>query len=153
MNNSYTKRPKDALAVEFDFTAFAQANGPATYLLKAEPGITVAATVASPDVMHLLVTGGAIGRVYRFGFEARNDEGDSLVDMRILRIREPWDATGQDDTVKVDADGLWHSVRGGDVVLTDEHGNTLWVREPGQTVLVNGAGDILVNGDGAVLVN
>lgn len=154
LNNSYVKRPGDTLTVEFDFAEFVERNGPARYILKAEPGVTIATTIAAQDVMHLAITGGAIGRVYRFGFEATTDEGDSLTDMRILRIR---DAQGYgDDRVKVEDGELVPSLTTEDgTVLKTEGGETVWAGPTGQAggvVLVGSDGFVLVNGDGQVLV-
>lgn len=129
MNNSYVKRPDDTLAVEFDFTEFAARVDPEPieYLLKAEAGLTIAAAVTSANVIGLVITGGSIGRVYRFGFEAKTQEGDSQVDMRVLRIREPLDLSNVDDVTLIDPDEISEILTTllGEV-LTTEDGETLY---------------------------
>lgn len=88
----HAKRPNDTLRVTFDFRPFVAAISPDTpkYIGHGDtgPGYKVISNVGG--LITLDITGGALGRVYVFGYEVTTSDGtESVLDIRRLRIREP----------------------------------------------------------------
>jgi hypothetical protein len=97
MSDVIVKRPTDIVTVRFDFREFVTrvvAEGVAvedvSYTLRAQAGVTISASlVDNAGLLDVVVSGGAIGVVYDYGIEAKTPEGDSSVDVRKVRVRDP----------------------------------------------------------------
>jgi hypothetical protein len=94
--DNYVKRPSDVIDVQFDLSEFVteqQANGVApediSYTMRSDPGVTIASSLQVTGLIALTVSGGDIGRVYSIGIEARAPDGDSAVDVKRVRVRDP----------------------------------------------------------------
>lgn len=123
---SYAKRSGDIAVVRFDFREYAASVGvPLTYRMRADAGITVSTTLPASNQIDLAISGGALGRTYLFGMEARTADLRSLLDLRRMRIREP----ANSDTAALDVvvDGVLLTVLTDDigVELTDDAGDLL----------------------------
>jgi hypothetical protein len=97
MADVIVKRPTDIRTERFDFRTFVAqvvAEGvpieDVSYTLRATAGITISASVFNVDgQLDVTISGGAVGVVYDYGIEAKTPEGDSAVDMRKVRVRDP----------------------------------------------------------------
>lgn len=90
-SNAYVKRPGQALDVLFDFRDYIATLGGASvvYSLRFEAGLGASQSEVSPGLVKVTLSGGKLGRVYEFGVEAATtDSSKSLVDARVVRIRE-----------------------------------------------------------------
>jgi hypothetical protein len=92
------KRPTDIRVERFDFgekVAEWVAEGTLVadigYTLRSSAGITVACELidASLGLLDVTINGGQMGVVYDYGIEARTPSGDSDIDMRKVRVRDP----------------------------------------------------------------
>jgi hypothetical protein len=57
--------------------------------MRSDPGVTIASSLQVTGLIALTVSGGDIGRVYSIGIEARAPDGDSAVDVKRVRVRDP----------------------------------------------------------------
>lgn len=94
--DAYVKRPSDETIVTFDlrsFVAEVDADGGDTSLIefnvRQEMGISVVSSMGELGLVTCIVTGGAMGRVYRLSLEAVAANGDSKVDATRIRVRDP----------------------------------------------------------------
>lgn len=96
MADNYIKRPNDVLDAEFDLRDFVAsvaaqgvAPGDVAFKLRNEPGISVTSEMPEVGLIKMRVSGGLVGRVYQIGVEASTADGDSMVEMSRVRVRDP----------------------------------------------------------------
>jgi hypothetical protein len=93
---TYTVRPSELAAIQFDFrdwvaarVAEGQTAGTLVFEMRFSAGLTVNSTSPEIGLIDVTATSTRIGGVFEIGIEGRAPDGDSIVDVRKVRVRDP----------------------------------------------------------------
>jgi hypothetical protein len=134
MPQVYIKRPSDIITVQFDlreWVADRVAEGAVEedieFRLRATSGLAIETESSVTGLINATVSGGDMGRVYDIGMEARTIDGDSMVDMRKVRVRDPslFDLLPSETEIPIGG-GNRFVTDGGEYLVTDTGDYLVW---------------------------
>jgi hypothetical protein len=89
--------------------------------------LTIATENPETGLINATVSSGAMGRVYDVGMEGRTTAGDSIVDMRKVRVRDPslFDLLPSETEIPIGG-GNRFVTHGGEYLVTDTGDYLVW---------------------------